>query len=191
MDFKLVVAGIGGQGVIYAAKVLSQAALARGERVIASENHGMSQRGGSVLAHVKIGGSELPLIRHATADMLIAFDRIEALRNLTFARPGGSVFINGHQPLETMVLKRLNELNINVYMLDADVCARELSTAAVTNLIMLGFAAAHTHWPFTLNDLENAVRAIGPVRAVDLNLRALARGYASPNLLNVIRHETV
>ncbi len=191
MDFKLVIAGIGGQGVIYAAKVLSQAALARGERVIASENHGMSQRGGSVLAHVKIGGSELPLIRHATADMLIAFDRIEALRNLTFARSGGSVFINGHQSLETMVLKRLNELNIDVYMLDADVCARELSTAAVTNLIMLGFAAVHADWPFTLNDLENAVRAIGPVRAVDLNLRALARGYASPNLLNVIRHETV
>lgn len=191
MDFKLVVAGIGGQGVIYAAKVLSQAALARGEHVIVSENHGMSQRGGSVLAHVKIGGSELPLIRHATADALIALDRIEALRNLTFARSGGSVFINGHQPLETLVLKRLNELNINVYTLDADACAREFGTAAVMNLIMLGFAAAQADWHFTVNDLEDAVRAIGPVRAVDLNLRALARGYASSNLLDAIPHETV
>ncbi len=191
MDFKLVVAGIGGQGVIYAAKVLSQAALARSEHVIVSENHGMSQRGGSVLAHVKIGGSESPLIRHATADVLIAFDRVEALRNLTFARSGGSVFINGHQSLETTVLKRLKELNIDVYMLDANACARELGTAAVTNLIMLGFAAARAAWPFTLVDLEDAVRAIGPVRAVDLNLRALGRGYASPNLLNDIPHETV
>src|SRR5512136_2748137 len=102
MECRLVVAGVGGQGVIYAAKILSQAALARGERVIVSENHGMSQRGGSVLAHVKIGGSELPLIRRATADALIAFDRTEAVRNLTFARSGGSVFVNGQQPFEAV-----------------------------------------------------------------------------------------
>ena len=191
MELKLVVAGIGGQGVIYTARVLSQAALARHECVIVSENHGMSQRGGSVLAHVKIGGSELPLIRHATADVLIALEHNEALRNLTFARSGGSVFINSHQPLKPIVLKRLAELKIDVYMLDADAGVREFGTGVVMNLIMLGFAAAHTDWHFTVNDLEDAVRAIGPVRAVDLNLRALARGYASSNLLNAIPHGTV
>ena len=95
MERKLIIAGIGGQGVIYATKVLSQAALMRGERVMASENHGMSQRGGSVMSYVKMGGSDAPLIRRGTADALIAFDRVEAIRNLPFLRAGGSVFVNG------------------------------------------------------------------------------------------------
>ena len=191
MELKLVLAGIGGQGVIYATKVLSQAALARGERVMVSENHGMSQRGGSVLAHVKIGGSESPLIRRATADALIAFDRTEALRTVTFARSGGSVFVNGQQPFEAVVLDCLNELNIGVHLIDADARAKELGTAAVTNLIVLGFAVAHAAWPLTLDDLENSVRTLGPARAVDINLRALAIGHAARRASGVIVHETV
>src|SRR5574341_1699737 len=89
MEQKFVVAGIGGQGVIFATKVLSKAALLCGERVLASENHGMSQRGGSVLSHVKIGSDQSPLIRRGTADVLLAFDRLECIRNLPFVRAGG------------------------------------------------------------------------------------------------------
>jgi len=107
MALKLIIAGIGGQGVVYATKVLSHAALARGERVMASENHGMSQRGGSVMAHLKIGGDEAPLIRRGTADALIGFDRVETMRNLTFIRPGGSVFVNTVNALEAAATERL------------------------------------------------------------------------------------
>ncbi len=178
MELKFVVAGIGGQGVVYAAKVLSHAALARGERVIVSENHGMSQRGGSVLAHVKIGGSDSPLIRRATADVLISFDRIEALRNLTFARPGGQVIVNSHQPLEAAVMDRLSELSIAVHLIDADACARELNAPAAANLIVLGFAAAQPNSGLALNDLQSAVKSLGPARAIDVNLSALAMGAA-------------
>lgn len=191
MELKFVIAGIGGQGVIYATKVLAQAALARGERVIVSENHGMSQRGGSVLAHVKIGGGESPLIRRGTADALIAFDRTEALRNLTFARPGGYVFVNSSQPYEPVLLERLQEQNISVRTIDADACVRELGTAAVTNLVVLGFAVAQAGWPLTLGNLTDAVRALGPAHAVALNERALWRGHAAPNLFNNQVHETV
>ncbi len=178
MELKFVVAGIGGQGVVYAAKVLSHAALARGERVIVSENHGMSQRGGSVLAHVKIGGSDSPLIRRATADVLIAFDRIEALRNLTYARSGGQVIVNSCQPLDAAVMERLSELHIAVHLIDADACARELNAPATANLIVLGFAAARSDSGLALNDLQLAVKSLGPARAVDVNLSALAMGAA-------------
>ena len=191
MELKIVIAGIGGQGVIYATKILAQAALARGERVMVSENHGMSQRGGSVLAHVKIGGSESPLIRRGTADALIAFDRTEALRNLTFARPGGYVFVNSAQPYEPALQERLQELNIALRMVDVEACVRELGTAAVTNLVVLGFAVAQADWSLTLDDLTAAVRVLGPSRAVELNERALLRGHVAPNLLNAIPHETV
>jgi indolepyruvate ferredoxin oxidoreductase beta subunit len=177
--------------VIYATKILAQAALARGERVIVSENHGMSQRGGSVLAHVKIGGSESPLIRRGTADALIAFDRTEALRNLTFARPGGYVFVNSSQPYEPVLLERLQELNIGIRMIDVEACLHELGTAAVTNLVVLGFAIAQAAWPLTLDDLVAAVHVLGPARAAALNERALGRGHATPNLLNDLADETV
>ncbi len=176
MERKFVIAGIGGQGVIYAAKVLSHAALARGERVIVSENHGMSQRGGSVQAHVKIGGSDSPLIRRATADALISFDRVEALRNLAFARPGGQVIVNSSQPLDAAVMDCLSELNITVHLIDADACARELNAPATANLIVLGFAAAQPDSGLIVNDLQSAVKSLGPARAVDVNLSALALG---------------
>ena len=78
-DVKLILAGIGGQGVVFATRLLAQTAAAMGMPVLASETHGMSQRGGSVLAHLKLGGTESPLIRRGTADILLAFDRDEAL----------------------------------------------------------------------------------------------------------------
>jgi indolepyruvate ferredoxin oxidoreductase beta subunit len=182
MERKLIIAGIGGQGVIYATKVLSQAALMRGERVMASENHGMSQRGGSVMSYVKIGGSDAPLIRRGTADALIAFDRVEAIRNLPFLRAGGSVFVNGADGLEPAVMTRLNELGIGVHAIAADARAKELGLAAVANLIVLGFAAAHDGLGLALGDLKEAVQALGPARAVALNLKALetGAGLASP-----------
>jgi indolepyruvate ferredoxin oxidoreductase, beta subunit len=179
MERKLIIAGIGGQGVIFATKVLSQAAMMRGERVMASENHGMSQRGGSVMSYVKIGGSDAPLVRRGTADALIAFDRVEALRNLPFLRAGGSVFVNGPDGLEPAISPRLAELGIGVHAINADAYAKGLGSPAVANLVVLGFAAAHGGLGLTLDNLKGAVQALGPARAVPLNLKALETGAGS------------
>jgi indolepyruvate ferredoxin oxidoreductase beta subunit len=177
MERKLIVAGIGGQGVIFVTKVLSQAALARGESVMASENHGMSQRGGSVMSYVKFGGSDAPLIRRGTADALIAFDPVEAIRNLPFVRSGGNVCVNSPNGLEPAVMSRLNELGIQVHTLNADSCAKELGAPAAANLVVLGFAAAHEALGLTVDDLKGAVQTLGPARAVEMNLKALVMGY--------------
>jgi indolepyruvate ferredoxin oxidoreductase beta subunit len=178
MERKLVIAGIGGQGVVYATKVVAQAALLRGERVLASENHGMSQRGGSVNAHVKIGESAAPLIRRGTADALLAFDAVEALRNLLYVRAGGAVYVGtaGHLPAE--VAARLAELGTAVCLLDAAALAQGLGSPAAANLIVLGRAAAHGGLGLSLDDLRAAVQALGPARAVELNFKALALGAA-------------
>ncbi|MEK7441784.1 MAG: 2-oxoacid:acceptor oxidoreductase family protein [Chloroflexota bacterium] len=176
MNIKLVIAGIGGQGVVYATKILSQAGLLRGEKVMASENHGMSQRGGSVMSHLKIGGSEAPLIRRGTADSLVGFDRTETMRNLTFVRASGNVFVNSTNGLDESLSARLKELSINIHSINAEACAKELGSPAVTNLIVLGFAAAHSEFGLSLDDLKNSVRALGPAKAVELNLRALDVG---------------
>lgn len=176
MESKLIIAGIGGQGVVYATKVLSHAGLLRGERVTASENHGMSQRGGSVMSHVKIGGSDAPLIRRGTADALIAFDRNEAARNLTFVRAGGSVWVNSTNGLDPALEKRLAELGVPVHAIDAAALAQELGSPAAANLIVLGMAAARGGIGLSVEDLKNAVRSLGPAQAVEANLRALDAG---------------
>ena len=78
--------------MIYATRILARAGLRRGADVLVSETHGMSQRGGSVQAHVRFNAGQAPLIRRGTADVLLALDATEALRALTFVRAGGLVF---------------------------------------------------------------------------------------------------
>lgn len=176
MELKLIIAGIGGQGVIFATKVVSHAALARGECVMASENHGMSQRGGSVMSHVKFGRDQSPLIRQGTADALVGFDRVETLRNLLFVRPGGSVFVNSANGLDAALTDHLKTLNIGVHAVDASACAKALGSPAVANLVVLGFAAAHADFGLSVEELKNAVRTLGPARSIELNLKALDIG---------------
>lgn len=176
MELKLIIAGIGGQGVVFATKLLSHAALDRGERVMASENHGMSQRGGSVQSHLKIGGSVSPLVRRGTADGLIAYDRSEAMRNLPYVRRGGFVAVNSPNGLDPAVLRRLDELGIDVLAIDADARAKELGRPSVANLIVLGFAAGHSRLGLSVADLQAGVRTLGPARAAELNLKALEAG---------------
>jgi indolepyruvate ferredoxin oxidoreductase beta subunit len=94
MDLKLILSGIGGQGVLFATSVFSETALSLGYDVLGSETHGMSQRGGSVISHLKIGAYESPLVRQGTADVLLAFDEDEAYRTLGFLTRGGLCFVN-------------------------------------------------------------------------------------------------
>jgi len=76
-----IIAGIGGQGILFSSKVLGHIALSKGINVIGSEVHGMSQRGGSVISHYKTGDYSSPLVEKGEADVLLAFDQTEALRN--------------------------------------------------------------------------------------------------------------
>ena len=175
-ELKVVVAGIGGQGVVYATKVLAQAGLLRGVPVIASENHGMSQRGGSVMSHLRIGGRDAPLIPRGGADVLVGLDRDETIRNLAFVRRGGSVFVNAARELDEALVARLDALRIRVHAIDADRRAQALGTAAVANLVLLGFATSHNDFGIELADLVAAVRALGPPAAIAANLRAIASG---------------
>ena len=178
MGQRIFLAGIGGQGVVYATKVIAQAALLRGDEVLASENHGMSQRGGSVTSHVKIGAGQAPLIRRGTADVLIGLDRQEAIRNLPYVRPGGSIYLNAAQGFEGGLAARLAELGVGVYHLDATAGAQALGAPAAANLMLLGFAAAQTGLGLDLDTLKRAVQALGPERAVGLNWQVLEAGAA-------------
>lgn len=91
----ILLAGVGGQGIILASKVLARAAQMGGYDLKVSEIHGMAQRGGSVVTQVRLGEKVYsPLISEGEADVLLAFEQLEALRWLSYLRPGGTVIIN-------------------------------------------------------------------------------------------------
>ena len=173
---RIVLAGVGGQGVIFASRLLAEAALARGAQVMVSETHGMSQRGGSVAAHLVIGDEPGLLIRRGTADVLIALDRLEGLRHLPVLRRGGAVFINAVEELPEGVGTRLHELGIRTCQLDADGEALRLGSAAIANVVLLGFVAAHTSLGLSPGDLRLAAQGLGPPASVRANLSALDEG---------------
>jgi indolepyruvate ferredoxin oxidoreductase beta subunit len=176
MELKLILVGLGGQGVVFLTRLLSQTAMALGQSVMVSETHGMSQRGGSVISHLKIGGSEAPLIRRGTADVLLALEPDEAVRNLPFLRRGGTAFVNTENGLRPEVIEHLERLEIQVFSLSASKMAVELGVAAVANVILAGFATAHPILPLPIETLRETVKAIAP-RGRELNLQALEAGF--------------
>ncbi len=175
-EARLIIAGVGGQGVVFATRLLAHTAIALDLPVIASETHGMSQRGGSVVTHLHIGGSQAPLIGRGTADVLLAFDHDEALRNIAFLAPGGTALINTDHSLPQDITALLERRGAQVHTLHASRRAMELGTAAVTNVVVIGFALGHHALPFPLERLRATLSDLSP-RGRETNLQALEVGY--------------
>ncbi len=181
MQLKLVIVGIGGQGVIFATRVLSETALALGHDVIGAETHGMSQRGGSVISHLKVNAQGGPLVRQGSADFLLALDPDEAYKALGFLRDGGIGFVNtGREDFpRPEIAARLAERGIELHKLNADAIAMELGSPALANVALIGFALAHPTFPFGYEAVRETLVRISKERFREANLEALARGYAS------------
>jgi indolepyruvate ferredoxin oxidoreductase beta subunit len=185
MRVQIILAGVGGQGVLFATRVFAQMAMAKGFPVIGSETHGMSQRGGSVTSHLKVGQFNSPLIRTGTADIVYSFEKNESYRSLHFLKgatekeQGGLCFINAPDEgfPEAQIGTYLRERGIGVYVLGADGIARELGFPLSSNLVLIGFSSAHPSFPFQYGDLRETVRTVSPSRFREANLAVLERGY--------------
>lgn len=178
MNCRILLAGVGGQGVLFAHNVLADCALALGLDVTGAETHGMSQRGGAVVSHLKIGDTTAPLIRQGSADFVIAFDPTEAYRSLPFLRRGGTLIVNtppGAFP-DPRVAAQLEEYAITAQLCDADAIARELGRGSAANVALLGFASTCHGFPFDGDALRAAVRRVAHPRYAELNERAFDAG---------------
>ena len=185
----ILVAGIGGQGVMTATEILAQLAIAKGNDVKKTEVAGMAQRGGVVNSHLRFGRRVLsPVIPAGTADILLAFEPAEALRWSKEVRPGGLVLINTARQLPPVVsgglysypddpVGEMRRAGLTVYAFDATAIARELGELKLINTVMLGAIADHL--PFPAEELKEQVlsrfRARKPGLAA-LNERAFEAG---------------
>ena len=178
--YDVVLAGLGGQGILLASKVLMEQAIQRGVPVRGAETHGMAQRGGSVVAFVRIGachGAEV-LPRHA--HLVLAFEPSEGLRALPFLRPGGTLLTNasaGHAP-DAAVADYLQRLGARLVPIPATELAQRAGNVRSVNMVMVGAACGLVGSPFQLAALRDAVRALVKPRFLDANLQALSLGAA-------------
>ncbi len=130
---QIIISGVGGQGVLFVTRLLAEAAMMKGCPVLTSETHGMAQRGGTVVSHLKVGDFSSPLIRPFSADGLLALKPESLSLHAGFVKPGGWAVVNSSQPLQ-------EPGELMVTLVDADILARSIGNLKSVNLIMLGAA---------------------------------------------------
>ena len=170
MKYQIVIAGIGGQGAVFLVKVLSIASAIKNQKCLGTENHGMSQRGGSVSCYVKIGDFYAPAIDEGQADLLIALEGNEALRNIQYLnKEKGAIVVNAP--------KTFPKLSFTTYAIDAfkKAKAKEFPIDAL-NVYMLGVTLAlDPHFPFTCKEIEEAITMMN-AKVAEQNIGVLHQG---------------
>ena len=182
----VMIAGVGGQGTVLASKILSLVAMKAGLDVKQSEIHGMSQRGGSVVSHVRFGEKVYsPLVTIGAADYIIAFEELEALRCLPYLKKDGLCIVNQQQMLPMPVITGAAQYpvepvtdmvnqGIRTIAVDASGIGREKGDARAANLVLLGVLAKALSIPEEL--WHEAIRACLRPNLVPMNLEAFRAG---------------
>lgn len=183
----VMIVGVGGQGTLLASRVLGSAMLSQGVDVKVSEVHGMSQRGGSVVTYVRYGDKVYsPIIAQGEADVLLAFEALEAARYLPWLKPEGTVVVNTQQmdpmPVVTGVaeypkdiLEKVREQGVKVVALDALGMAEEAGSSKAVNVVLIGAMAKKLDLPKEV--WIDTIKETVPSKFIDMNLKAFELGY--------------
>ncbi len=182
----ILIVGVGGQGTILASRVIAGVAMEKNLDIKVSEIHGMSQRGGSVVTQVRYGKEVYaPTISPGTADVILAFEKLEALRWLHFLRPGGTVIVNSQElyPLPVLtgsveypsdIIERIRSKVPRTLEVDALAIAENSGSAKVVNTVLLGVLAG-------LLDSEpgiwkEVIKKTVPPKTIEVNEAAFEEG---------------
>lgn len=183
----IMIVGVGGQGTLLTSRILGRLAIEAGYDVKLSEVHGMAQRGGSVVTFVRYGGKvEEPIVEEGQADVLIAFERLEALRYLHFLKKDGVVIVNdwridpitvvtGAASYPEHIIDTLKASRSTI-VVEAMTEAKKLGAPRAFNVIVLGAAAKHMG--FGKEDWLRVIETTVPPKTIDVNKQAFEIGYA-------------
>jgi indolepyruvate ferredoxin oxidoreductase, beta subunit len=150
---QLIISGVGGQGILFITRLLAETAIAKGLPVLTSETHGMAQRGGIVVSHLKVGGFASPLVRPGQADLLMALKPETVRLHLHFLKKEGRIATNAQQVIPEAAAYPVTSI-------DADAIALALGDPQAVNLIVLGQALAVPGQLFcTASEVESVIRA--------------------------------
>ncbi len=184
----VMIVGVGGQGTLLTSRVLARVAVKLGHDVKVSEVHGMAQRGGSVVTQVRFGPKVYsPIIKRGDADILLAFEKLEAARWLDYLRRGGLLVVNDERvdPLPVMsgeakypddIAEKLCKAVPNSVLVDATEIAVRCGNAKAANMVMVGLLSSVMGLAFEL--VEESIRELVVPSVLELNLRAFHEGRA-------------
>lgn len=186
-NLNVMIVGVGGQGTLLASRVLGAAMIASGQDVKVSEVHGMSQRGGSVVTYVRAGEKVYsPVINQGEADLILAFEQLEAARWLSFMKPTGKMIVNTQQmdPMPVVtgaakypdgVLEAIAAAGADLKAVDALKLAMEAGSVKAVNVVLIGVMAKQTDIPKEI--WLDAVRSTVPAKFLEMNLKAFEAGW--------------
>ncbi len=182
----IMIVGVGGQGTLLASRILGNAVISEGYDVKVSEVHGMSQRGGSVVTYVKYGEKVWsPIIDKGEADIILAFELLEAYRALPYLKKGGKIIVNDQKinpmPVITGAASYPQDIagkigkEADLLKLDALKLALEAGSAKAVNVVLIGVMAKKTQIPYKVwvETVKNTV----PPKFLEVNLKAFDLGY--------------
>lgn len=192
MNKSCLLCGVGGQGTVLASKLIAYAALDKGMFVRTTETIGMAQRGGSVVSHVRMGEEiHSPLIPKGQADVIIAFEPAEAVRNLSYLKEDGVAVVNmkAVKPVTATLsnveytgqemIGYLKKHVKNLLLVDGEAICKEVGSAKVLNVTLLGAALAGNVLDLSLQDMEKEIETHVKKQFVEMNKKALAHGAAA------------
>jgi indolepyruvate ferredoxin oxidoreductase beta subunit len=179
MKLQIILAGIGGQGILFSSRLLSEWGLRKGLDVLGSETHGMSQRGGSVIAHLKLGAFQSPMIREGTADILFSFEENETYRTLKFLKKGGLCVANLESAgrFDEKIARHLEDKEIAFRSFDASGTAMKIGSVMSTNIVLIGYAAGTGLFPFDHKELKSVLESLSRGKHLETNLKAFEAGF--------------
>ncbi len=188
MKRDIILAGVGGQGILTIATIIGTAALNRGMNLKQAEVHGMSQRGGDVQSHLRLSDEPIwsDLISLGGADMILSVEPMEALRYLPYLKKDGWIITNSNPfkniavyPPEEDIYDEIRKIDNHV-LLDADAIAKDIKASRSMNIVVLG--AAIKYLGFSAQEMETAIKSIFERKGeqiVEANLRALQAGISA------------
>lgn len=190
-EFNLVIAGVGGQGILLAAEILGTAAVKEGLNVRVSEIHGMAQRGGAVVSNVRIGDKvAAPTVLDGRADVILGFEPLETLRNMRFASektlvlmsdemifPSGVAVGSTKYPSLDEVVRQVKGFTKNVVVVEAVRMAVEAGNILTRNVVMIGALAAAGKVPVKIENVKKALHELVPAKYLEVNVKAFELGY--------------
>ncbi len=186
MTKNIMIVGVGGQGTLLASRILGNVAIGEGYDVKVSEVHGMSQRGGSVVTYVKYGEKVYsPIIDRGEADIILAFELLEAYRALPYLKKGGKIIVNSQSidpmPVITGAVKypeniagKLSDM-ADTTVVDALLSAKEAGNIKAVNVVLIGVLAKSTDIPY--QKWIEALKTTVPAKFLEVNLKAFELGY--------------
>ncbi len=186
MTKNIMIVGVGGQGTLLASRILGNAVISEGYDVKVSEVHGMSQRGGSVVTYVKYGDKVYsPIIDEGEADIILAFELLEAYRALPYLKKGGRIIVNDQKidPMPVITGAASYPENIegklkdkaNTVTVDALSLAKEAGNIKAVNVVLIGVLAKSTD--ISYDKWVETIKSTVPSKFLDVNLKAFELGY--------------